>query len=59
MQILQATRCRMYKVDKSGSILGTRTQCTFGIIEGLVTSLWQASKLAAFDEVERKPKFGL
>ena len=35
MQILPATHSRMYKVDKSD----------FGIIEGLVTSFCQASKL--------------
>ena len=35
MEILPATHSRMYKVDKSD----------FGIIEGLVTSFCQASKL--------------
>ena len=35
MEILPATHSRMYKVDK----------CDFGIIEGLVTSFCQASKL--------------
>ena len=49
MQSLPATYSRMYKVDKSGNILVTwylrLVPSDFGIIEGLVTSLCQASKL--------------
>ena len=49
MQILPATPARMYKVDKSGNILGTGTLDSypvhFGIIKGPVTSLCQASKI--------------
>ena len=43
------THSRMYKVDKSGNIPVTwylrLVASDFGIIEGLVTSLCQASKL--------------
>ena len=39
----------MYKVDESGNIFGTQSldlyPVHFGIIEGLITSLCQASKL--------------
>ena len=41
MRILPANPARMYKVDKSGNILGTRYSCPvyFGISEGVVTSM--------------------
>ena len=47
IQILPATRSRMYNVNKRGNTLGLDTLDSYpvhyGVIEGLVTSLCQAS----------------